>query len=228
MDNNIKILYVEDEASLAMIVKESLETRGFEVNLITDGGKAITAFEQIKPDVCVLDIMLPNVNGYDIGKAIRGIDPYVPILFLTAKVQTKDVLNGFESGGNDYIKKPFSMEELIIRIQNLHRLSGGSGANVNQEFQFGGTIFYPRKHELHIGNDTVQLSHRESQLLEILCRHQNETCQRKQILMDLWGDDSFFNSRNLDVYINKMRKYLAQDSTAEIVTLKGVGYLFKV
>ena len=228
MDNNIKILYVEDEASLAMIVKESLETRGFEVNLITDGGKAVAAFEQILPDVCVLDIMLPNVNGYDIGKEIRSIDANVPILFLTAKIQTKDVLAGFESGGNDYIKKPFSMEELIIRIQNLHRLSGGSSVNTNQEYQLGGTVFFPRKHELQIGPDTVQLSHRESQLLEILCLHQNETCHRKQILLDLWGDDSFFNSRNLDVYINKMRKYLAKDSTAEIVTLKRVGYLFKV
>ena len=227
-DKKIKILYVEDEASLAMIVKESLETRGFEVVLITDGAKAEAAFQQIKPDVCVLDVMLPNVNGFDIGKQIRTIDPKVPILFLTAKIQTKEVLAGFESGGNDYIKKPFSMEELIIRIQNLIKLAGGNDNNVNQEFNFGATTFYPRKHELNIGEETIQLSHRESQLLEILCRHQNETCHRKEILMDLWGDDSFFNSRNLDVYINKMRKYLAVDSNAEIVTLKGVGYLFKV
>ncbi len=228
MDNHIKILYVEDEASLAMIVKESLETRGFQVNLITDGANAVAAYTQIQPDVCVLDIMLPNVSGYDIGKAIRELNSRVPILFLTAKVLTKDVIAGFEAGGNDYIKKPFSMEELIIRIQNLHRLSGGSAVDVHQEFPLGGTTFYPRKHELEIGGETIQLSHRESQLLEILCLHQNETCHRKQILMDLWGDDSFFNSRNLDVYINKMRKYLAQDSTAEIVTLKGVGYLFKI
>jgi len=124
MDNKIRILYVEDEVSLATIVKESLETRDFEVYLISDGSKAVAAFEQVKPDVCVLDIMLPNTNGYDIGKGIRVIDNNVPILFLTAKVQTKDVLKGFEAGGNDYIKKPFSMEELIIRIQNLYRLTG--------------------------------------------------------------------------------------------------------
>lgn len=228
MDKNIKILYVEDEASLAMIVKESLETRGFEVYLVSDGAKAVQAFENVSPDICVLDVMLPNVNGYDIGKAIRKINPQVPILFLTAKVQTKDVLTGFESGGNDYIKKPFSMEELIIRVQNLHQLVQGSEHTESIQYDLKGATFYPRRQELEIDSAVEQLSHRESKLLEMLCIHQNETCHRKDILMDLWGDDSFFNSRNLDVYITRLRKRLSGASKAEIVTLKGVGYLFKV
>ncbi|MBT8219346.1 MAG: response regulator transcription factor [Bacteroidia bacterium] len=226
--NNTKILYVEDEASLAMIVKESLETRGFQVHLITDGGKAVQAFERLQPDICVLDIMLPNTNGYEIGKAIRQLDKQVPILFLTAKVQTKDVLTGFESGGNDYIKKPFSMEELIVRIQNLCALSGNARESAKTSIEFGQSIFYPKKQELHLGGEPLKLSHRETRLLEILSKNCNETSFRKQILLDLWGDDSFFNSRNLDVYINKLRKYLRSEPSVEIITLKGVGYLFKV
>lgn len=226
--DNIKILYVEDEASLAMIVKESLETRGFNVHLITDGGKAVQAFEKIQPDICVLDVMLPNTNGYEIGKAIRQLNKNVPILFLTAKVQTKDVLTGFESGGNDYIKKPFSMEELIVRIQNLRNLSGQATGSNRVALTMGQSTFHPRKQILKIGDQEIKLSHRESRLLETLAQNRNETSYRKQILMDLWGDDSFFNSRNLDVYINKLRKYLKPETSVEIVTLKGVGYLFKV
>lgn len=223
-----RVLYVEDELSLATIVQESLQIRGYEVTLVADGAEAVTVYEQGEYDICVLDIMLPHVSGYDIGRRIKELSPQMPIIYLTAKTQTQDVLAGFEAGGNDYLKKPFSMEELIVRIDNLCRLSQRSSTTVETtSFDLGSLTFYPQKQELLRGEDVQSLSHRESMLLETLCQHQNIKCDRRHILMTLWGDDSFYNSRNLDVYITRLRKYL-RDSHAEIVTLKGVGYLFKV
>jgi len=225
-----KILYVEDEPNLAKIVKESLESRDFEVTMIHDGMNAVETFEACTPDVCILDVMLPNKDGFTIGKEIRTIDTHVPILYLTAKNQTKDVVNGFHAGGNDYIKKPFSMEELIVRINNLMTLTKNHASVVPQteHIQLGSYLFFPLKYEIHYQQQVQNLSHRESQLLQILAQHKNTAIDRKEILLKIWGDDSFFNSRNLDVYIKKLRNYLQQDEQVKIVTLKGVGYHFVV
>jgi DNA-binding response OmpR family regulator len=225
----IKILYVEDEPFLGRIVKESLESRDFEVNMLTDGKDVVKHFETISPDICVLDIMLPVKDGYSIAKELRQIKSNVPIIFVTAKVQTEDLLKGFESGGNDYIKKPFSMEELIARINNLLQISQKQkNASTSGLIAIGKYEFNPLRYELKLGDKAKKLSSREATLLSILSENRNGTTNRKDILMKLWGDDSFFNSRNLDVYITKLRDYLKEDPSIEIITIKGVGYHFAV
>lgn len=222
----IKILYVEDEPFLGKIVKESLESRNFDVKMVTDGNQVMKTFEQYRPDICVLDVMLPNKDGYTLGAEIRQLKPGLPIIFLTAKTQTDDVLKGFQAGGNDYIRKPFSMEELIVRINNLLLLSSSKGIAQNGSIQLGKYEFLPHKYELRLNETCRKLSHRETELLKILSENRNFTVNRKEILMKIWGDDSFFNSRNLDVYITKLRDYLKEDETLDLMTIKGVGYHF--
>ena len=229
----VKILYVEDEPFLGKIVKESLEHRAFEVRMITDGARVLAALGQFKPDICVLDVMLPNRDGFSLAADIRRDHPELPILFLTAKDQTEDVLRGFAAGGNDYVRKPFSLEELIVRVNNLLALAKGKTAvplNPNEGIPVGQYLFLPLKYELRYTPDgsARKLSAREAELLKILVDHQNFTVPRKDILVQVWGDDHFFNSRNLDVYITKLRDYLRRDPTIEIITIKGVGYHFVV
>jgi DNA-binding response OmpR family regulator len=222
-----KILYVEDEPFLGKIVKESLESRDFEVVMVTDGRLVQKVFEETKPDICVLDVMLPNKDGYAIATSIRTVNVEVPIIFVTAKTQTEDLIKGFEVGGNDYLRKPFSMEELIVRIKNLLRLTLKTNSP-KENIEIGKFEFLPNRYELKLGELIRKLSHREAILLQILAENKNSTIQRKEILMRIWGDDSFFNSRNLDVYITKLRDYFKEDSSIEIITIKGIGYHFSV
>lgn len=222
----IKILYVEDEPFLGRIVKESLESRDFDVLMVTDGEEATNTFEKNNPDICVLDIMLPSKDGYSIAKEIRHVNPVIPIIFVTAKDQTDDVLKGFEVGGNDYLRKPFSMEELIVRVTNLLHLTQRTDKSTPENIRLGKYEFNSMRYELKFANTVKKLSHREASLLQILSENKNATVQRKDILMKLWGDDSFFNSRNLDVYVTKLRDYLKEDPSIEIITIKGIGYHF--
>ena len=224
----IKILYAEDEPFLGKIVKESLESRAFEVIMVTDGKDGLAAYGQQKPDICVLDVMLPNKDGFKLASEIRQLNPTIPIIFLTAKAQTDDLAKGFQSGGNDYIRKPFSMEELIIRINNLLNLTLRKTANEVSIITIGQYEILLNKYELIRQNKIKKLSHREAELIKILSENRNTIVNRKDILMQIWGDDSYFNSRNLDVYMTKLREYLKDDPTLEIMTIKGVGYLFKV
>lgn len=222
-----KVLYVEDELFLGKIVKESLESRGFEVIMEADGAKATELFKKTKPDICVLDIMLPNKDGFAIADEIRELNEDVPIIFLTAKTQTEDVVKGFSLGGNDYIRKPFSMEELIVRIQNLLRNKPeGSQKITGGTAIIGKFCFQLNRQLLSNGKDERKLSFRESELLKLLYENRSAIIDRKDILNLLWGNDSFFNSRNLDVYITKLRSYLREDPSLEIITIKGVGYRF--
>ena len=222
-----KILYVEDELFLGKIVRESLESRGFEVTMESDGARVIDAFKNAVPDICILDVMLPNKDGFTIADEIRELNEEVPIIFLTAKTQTEDVVKGFSLGGNDYIRKPFSMEELIVRIQNLLRTKNDdktkpSGDSVN----IGQYHFQLNRQVLRNDKEERKLSYRESELLKLLYENRDRIIDRKDILNLLWGNDSFFNSRNLDVYITKLRGYLREDPSLEIITIKGIGYRF--
>jgi DNA-binding response OmpR family regulator len=222
-----KILYVEDEPFLGRIVKDTLESKSFEVQMIVDGKQVMSAFENFSPDICVLDIMLPNQDGYSLAQAIRQRNSQIPIIFLTAKTQTEDVLKGFQVGGNDYLRKPFSLEELIARINNLLDITQRKATPANNGLtQLGEYEFNPQKYELRLGEQVRKLSHREAELLSILIENRNAITQRKEILMRVWGDDSFFNSRNLDVYITKLRDYLKADPHIQIISIKGVGYNF--
>lgn len=226
-----KILYVEDEPFLGKIVKESLERKGYEVKMLTDGRGVLEEYKAYRPDICVFDIMLPHKDGYTLAEEVRGEDEFIPIIFLTAKSQTEDVLKGFSSGGNDYIRKPFSVEELNARIKNLLEMRENAPETDPEEasvIQLGSYHFDPRKYELSRAGEKRRLSHRETELLRILAEHKDAAIERQTILKEIWGDDSFFNSRNLDVYITKLRSYLKEDPNVRIITLKGVGYQFVV
>jgi DNA-binding response OmpR family regulator len=224
----IKVLYVEDEPFLGQIVKESLESRDFNVTMVADGLVVVKAYLESMPDICVLDVMLPGKDGFSIAHEIRQHNASIPIIFVTAKNQTEDVVKGFHAGGNDYIRKPFSMEELIVRIQNLLRLSKQTASKTPDAISIGRFDFLPLLYELRLGDGVRKLSHRESTLLQFLSDARNTTIRRKDILLKLWGDDSFFNSRNLDVYVTKLRDYLKEDPQVSIITIKGIGYQFTV
>jgi DNA-binding response OmpR family regulator len=224
-----KILYVEDEAVLAKIVQEGLERLSFDVCHASNGEEGLVMFEQFQPDLCLLDVMMPKMDGFTLGKMIKTKRPHVPILYLTAKSTTEDVVEGFSSGGNDYLRKPFSMQELNVRMNNLLSLSHPKRSG--QEFSkgiisVGNYTYFPDKQILNRGNVTANLSFREHELLMNLLNSKQQIVKRRQLLKDIWGDDSFFNSRNLDVYIRKLRTYFAEDENVQIITLKGVGYKF--
>jgi DNA-binding response OmpR family regulator len=221
-----KVLYVEDELFLAKIVSETLQGRGYDVILESDGGKAVAQFTKEKPDVCVLDIMLPNKDGFAIADEIRDKDGHVPIIFLSAKSQTSDVVNGFKTGANDYIRKPFSIEELIARIENVLKHKNTPIAEETEEVKIGEYTFNTKRQTLHHTVEQRKLSYRESELLKLLYENRDKIVERSEILTLLWGSDSFFNSRNLDVYITKLRGYLKFDPAIEIITIKGIGYRF--
>lgn len=223
---SIKVLYVEDEVFLGKIVKETLESRGFEVTMEADGANVLNVFKKMQPDICILDVMLPNKNGYELADEIRKQNDSMPLIFLTAKTQTEDVIKGFKSGGNDFIRKPFSMEELIVRMENALRINKPETINIAESdiFQFGNYQLNLKRQTLVLNNNEKKLSYRETELLKFIWQNRNNIIDRKNMLYAVWGNDSFFNSRNLDVYITKLRSYLKEDESIEILTIKGVGY----
>lgn len=220
--SKIKVLLAEDETSLGMIVKESLESRDFKVFHALNGNEALEIYQTEKPDILVLDVMMPLKDGFTLAKEIRIENKHIPIIFLTAKSQTNDVLDGFNHGGNDYLKKPFSMEELIIRIKSLlNRIQLKSNID---EIKIGEYIFNYTKQILTNKTNNLQLTHREAQLLFHLHEKKNEVLDRTFILNKLWGNDDFFNARSMDVFISKLRKKLKQDSNIQIINVRGFGY----
>lgn len=222
----IKILFVEDEQSLGLIVKESLESRGFEVRYCQDGKAGLQSYQEFKPDICLLDIMMPVKDGFTLAQEIRKTDSAIPIIFLTARSQTADVVKGFEIGGNDYIKKPFSIEELIVRIKA--RLSDQSESLKTEDetevFHIGAYLFDHNKQTLDFRNQVTKLTHRESEILRLLCINRNQVVERSFVLKKVWGDDNFFNARSMDVFITKLRKHLQNDTNVEILNVRGIGY----
>lgn len=220
MTKKIKVLLAEDEPNLGFITKESLETRDFEVTLCENGEIALNSYKNEKPDILVLDVMMPIKDGFTLAKEIRTNDQEIPILFLTSKSQTKDVVEGFEIGGNDYLKKPFSMEELIVRIKSLLSRMESRKSILN----IGNYIFDVTKQTLHINTTIHKLTHREAQLLLHLHQQKNKVLERSFILKKLWGDDDFFNARSMDVFISKLRKKLKEDSNIQIINVRGFGY----
>jgi DNA-binding response OmpR family regulator len=226
-----KVLYIEDEQFMARIVKDTLELKGYDVMHRNDGQRLADHIAAFMPDICLLDVMLPDTDGFALANHIRNINPNLPVIFLTAKTQTEDLVKGFVSGGTDYLKKPFSMEELIVRIENQLKIMNRDASalqSLPEEIILKQCKFYPGKFELHTLNEVIKLSHRESQVLGMLCAHINSITDRRTLLQAVWGDDSFFNSRTLDVYIKKLRGYFSGVTGIEIVTLKGKGYQFVV
>lgn len=238
--NKIKVLLVEDETSLAMILSDTLEAQGFEMRTAHDGEEGLRMFDEQKPDVLVADVMMPKMDGFEMVRRIRKTDSRTPVLFLTARSAVNDVVEGFELGGNDYLKKPFAIQELIVRIKSLcHRASVG---NISSEEQEGGNVSPDNpdaavqwlsigRYRLNVtsqilqleGKDT-ELSHRESEILRMLVESKNNVVESKDILLQLWGDDSFFNSRSLHVFITKLRHKLSADGNIRIINVRGIGY----
>lgn len=222
MSKRITILLAEDEPALGQIIKESLETRNFEVLLCDNGEKALHVYEQENPKLLVLDVMMPKKDGFTLAKDIRMINTEIPIIFLTAKSQTQDVVEGFHIGGNDYLKKPFSMEELIVRINNL--LKRTHVQKTAEILNIGAYVFdFPKQLLKHDGN-TIQLTHREAHLLYHLVKNRNKVLDRSEILKKLWGNDDFFSARSMDVFITKLRKKLQHDTDVQIINVRGFGY----
>ena len=218
----IKLLLAEDEIALGQIVKESLETRNFEVVYCKNGEEALEAYQSHKPDLIILDVMLPILDGFSVAKRIRGLDNRTPIIFLTAKSQAKDVVEGFEHGANDYIRKPFSMEELIVRIKSL--LDRVQVYRADEEIELGQYRFNKHKQTLTINDSEQTLTYRESQLLFHLSEKRNNLLDRMIILNKLWGEDDFFSARSMDVFITRLRKKLRKDPNIQIINIRGQGY----
>lgn len=221
------ILLAEDETVLGKLVKEALERKSFHVIWAKDGQEAYDLYCSHKPDLCILDVMMPAINGFVLAGMIRNLSADIPLLFLTARSETTDVIKGFESGGNDYLRKPFSLEELMLRIKELLRRSARpvSESVVSTEYlHIGKYQFSPVTQLLRSDEASFKLSHKESELLKLLISYKNTLMPRKETLLDLWGDDSFFNSRTMDVYIARLRKYLKHDPSLSIVNIRGFGF----
>ena len=224
--DSIHVLVVEDEPTLARIIKDALEANGFRVSLACDGEKGLEAFAKISPDIVVADIMMPQLSGLDMVRRIRQTDSRTPILFLTAKSTVDDVVEGFHAGGNDYLKKPFGMKELMVRIQALTGRLSAPSAPQKGKARIGHYQFDPGKRTLTYlpTGESHELPNRESEILERLCRQPHALVPARDILLDLWGDDDFFCTRSLQTLISRLRHRLSKDPDVKLINQRGEGY----
>ncbi|MFZ0281532.1 MAG: response regulator transcription factor [Bacteroidales bacterium] len=220
-----KILLAEDDSNLGTLLKNYLDAKKFETTLTVNGKTALKAFSSNKFDLCILDIMMPEMDGLTLALAVRKIDPSMPLIFLTAKNQKEDVLEGFKTGADDYITKPFSMEELLYRIEAIfRRMTAAEPAKEEGLFQIGEYTFDNKRQILLFSNQKINLTTKESELLDLLYRHRNEILERNYALKSIWIDDNYFNARSMDVYITRLRKYLKKDPSVKILNIHGRGY----
>lgn len=226
MENRkIRVLLAEDDENLGFLLKEYLQAKDYEVDLYKDGEKAFKGFQNNYYDICILDVMMPIKDGFTLAKEIRMSNGTMPILFLTAKSMKEDVIEGFALGADDYMTKPFSIEELLMRLEAiLRRTRKDSPLTDQSQFQIGKYIFDATKQTLQIDNDIRKLTTKESELLKYLCINKNSLLDRNFALKTIWVDDSYFNARSMDVYITKLRKYLNDDPTIEIINVRGKGF----
>ena len=225
MDNKPKILLCEDDTNLGNVLKNYLELNDYDVILERDGRLGLAAFQREKFDICLLDIMMPNMDGFALAEAIRDIDLDVPLFFLSAKTMKDDIINGYKLGADDYITKPFDSEVLLLKIKAiLKRNEEQNRESDNAQYDLGQYHFNPKLRELIIGSTSYTLSPKESDLLKMLAEYKNDLLPREQALKKIWGSDTYFNGRSMDVYIAKLRKYLKDDTNIEIVNIHGNGF----
>jgi DNA-binding response OmpR family regulator len=225
MNNQIRILLAEDDANLGLLLKEYLQAKNYETDLLPDGEKAFKSFQRNFYDLCIFDVMMPQKDGFTLAKDIRAINKDIPIMFLTAKSLKDDVLLGFKLGGDDYITKPFSMEELLFRIEAiLRRTKAESKFSGQTIYKLGKYTFDFQKQALISDEETHKLTTKESELLKMLCDNMNNVLERNYALKTIWADDSYFNARSMDVYITKLRKYLKDEPSVEILNVHGKGF----
>ena len=223
-DNKLKILLCEDDENLGMLLREYLQAKGYVAELCADGEAGFKAFLKTKFDICVLDVMMPKKDGFTLAQEIRAANTDVPIIFLTAKTLKEDILEGFKLGADDYITKPFSMEEFVFRIEAILRRTKGKKSRESTIYHLGEFTFDTQKQLLQIGEKQTKLTTKENELLALLCSHSNEILQRDFALKTIWIDDNYFNARSMDVYITKLRKHLKDDPQIEIINIHGKGY----
>ena len=220
-----KILLCEDDTNLGMVLKNYLELNDYEVVLERDGRLGLAAFQREKFDICLLDVMMPNMDGFAVAEEIRDVNPDIPLFFLSAKTMKDDIIQGYKLGADDYITKPFDSDVLLLKIKAiLKRNEETHREEVNAEFDMGKYHFNPRLRELTIDGRISVLSPKENELLKMLCEHKNDLLTREAALKKIWGSDTYFNGRSMDVYIAKLRKYLREDETIEIVNIHGNGF----
>ena len=224
MEEKLKILLCEDDENLGMLLREYLQAKEYDVELCPDGEAGYRAFLKTKFDLCVLDVMMPKKDGFTLAGDIRAASPDVHIIFLTAKQLKEDILEGFKLGADDYITKPFSMEELVMRIEAILRRVKGKKNKESSLYKIGEFTFDTQKQMLTIGDKQTKLTTKENELLALLCSHANEILQRDFALKTIWIDDNYFNARSMDVYITKLRKHLKEDPQIEIINIHGKGY----
>ena len=220
-----KILLCEDDTNLGMVLKNYLELNDYDVTLERDGRLGLAAFQREKYDICLLDVMMPNMDGFTVAEEIRDINPDVPLFFLSAKTMKDDIIQGYKLGADDYITKPFDSEVLLHKIKAiLKRNEEIHREEVNAEFDLGKYHFNPRLRELTVNGKVQTLSPKENELLKMLAEYKNDLLPREAALKRIWGSDTYFNGRSMDVYIAKLRKYLKEDSKLEIVNIHGNGF----
>jgi two-component system OmpR family response regulator len=220
-----KVLLCEDDTNLGMVLKNYLELHDYDVTLERDGRLGMAAFQREKFDICLLDVMMPNVDGFTLAEEIRDINPDVPLFFLSAKTMKDDIIQGYKLGADDYITKPFDSEVLLLKIKAiLKRNEELHKEEVNAEFDLGKYHFNPRLRELTFNGKVQTLSPKENELLKMLSEYKNDLLAREIALKKIWGSDTYFNGRSMDVYIAKLRKYLKEDDTIEIVNIHGNGF----
>jgi DNA-binding response OmpR family regulator len=217
------LLIAEDDHNLGQILQEYLELKGYNATLARDGEEAINLFKANQYDLCLLDVMMPKKDGFAVGREIRSLNPEIPFIFLTARSQQEDTLKGLKLGADDYIKKPFSMEELTLRLQAILRRTD-NGEPKKEQFTLGDYAFDYTRHRLKFGDEKRKLTAKEAELLLLLCQTINKTLDRSAALKIIWGDDSYFNARSMDVYITKLRKLLKADERVKIITVHGHGF----
>ncbi len=224
--NEIKtrVLLAEDDENLGSLLQEYLQAKNFETDWVTNGDKAFRYFEQYHYDLCVFDVMMPVKDGFSLATDVRVMNSKIPIIFLTAKTMKDDVLEGFSRGADDYITKPFSMEELLFRIEAILRRTKGKKGEEKQVYEIGKFVFDVKKQELSAGGKVQKLTTKESDLLKLLCNNMNEVLERNFALKAIWFDDNYFNARSMDVYITKLRKYLKENPRVQIINVHGKGY----
>ncbi|MDR0414918.1 MAG: response regulator transcription factor [Prevotellaceae bacterium] len=221
-----RILLAEDDENLGMLLKEYMQVKGYEIDLYPNGERAFSGFQRARYDICILDVMMPVKDGITLAKEIRMLSSVVPILFLTAKSVKEDVLEGFAAGADDYMTKPFSIEELLFRVEAILRRTRGENSSQNQDvFQIGLYTFNSTKQTLaKEGGDEQKLTAKESELLRQLCINRNAVLDRNFALKTIWNDDTYFNARSMDVYITKLRKFLKEDPSIQIINVRGKGF----
>ncbi|HQY11846.1 MAG: response regulator transcription factor [Ferruginibacter sp.] len=220
-----KILLCEDDTNLGMVLKNYLELNDYDVTLERDGKLGLAAFQREKFDICLLDVMMPNMDGFTLAEEIRDVNPDVPLFFLSAKTMKDDIIQGYKLGADDYITKPFDSEVLLHKIKAiLKRNEEMHREEVNAEYDLGKYHFNPRLRELSVGGKVQTLSPKENELLKMLSEYKNDLLSREIALKKIWGSDTYFNGRSMDVYIAKLRKYLKEDSAIEIVNIHGNGF----